>query len=35
MATFIGLKVNKTEKETEPKAKKGKEKETEPKAEKE
>jgi hypothetical protein len=35
MATFIGLKVNKTEKETEPKAKKGKTKETEQKAEKE
>lgn len=35
MATFIGLKVNKTEKETEPKAKKGKAKETEPKVEKE
>jgi hypothetical protein len=35
MATFIGLKVNKKEKETEQKAKKGKEKETEQKAKKE
>ena len=35
MSTFIGLKVNKSEKEVEPKARKEKTKEVEPKAEKE
>ena len=35
MATFIGLRKNKEEKETEPKVKKEKAKETEPKTEKE
>lgn len=35
MATFIGLRINKKEKETEPKVKKEKAKETEPKTEKE
>ncbi len=35
MATFIGLRINKEAKETEPKVKKEKAKETEPKTEKE
>ncbi len=35
MATFIGLKVNKVEKEVKPKAKKEETKEVKPKAEKE
>lgn len=35
MATFIGLKVNKAEKEVKPKAKKEETKEVKPKAEKE
>lgn len=34
MSTFIGLKINKVEKEAKPKAEKGKEKEAKPKAEK-
>lgn len=35
MSTFIGLKINKVEKETKPKAEKKETKETKPKAEKE